>query len=181
MTPLTPPSELTTRRLLLRRPRLDDASFLFDAYASDPDIPRFMTWVAHADVSETTAFLEDCLKGWDDGSRFEYVLERLAEPGVPIGMIGMLPGPARTNYGYVLAREHWGQGHMSEALTALVDWALDQPGIHRAEAYCDLDNPASARVMEKAGMAHEGILRRYSVHPNLSDVPRDCFMYAKVR
>lgn len=51
----------------------------------------------------------------------------------------------------------------------------------KAEAFCDLDNLASSRVMENAGMIREGILRRYLTHPNISEDPRDCFLYAKVR
>ena len=64
-------------------------------------------------------------------------------------MIGMHPGPGRVGFGYVLAREHWNRGYMTEALKALVDWSLSQDGIHRAQAFCDLENPASARIMEK--------------------------------
>ena len=52
---------------------------------------------------------------------------------------------------------------------------------HRVSALCDCDNPASARVMEKAGMAREGVLRRLTLHPNVSPVPRDCFSYSIVR
>jgi RimJ/RimL family protein N-acetyltransferase len=46
---------------------------------------------------------------------------------------------------------------------------------------CDVDNIASARVMEKAGLTLEGRLRRWLVHPNISDEPRDCLGYARVR
>ena len=46
---------------------------------------------------------------------------------------------------------------------------------------CDVENKASARVLEKVGMQREGTLRRYIVHPNISPEPRDCFVYSKVR
>ena len=180
MSKLDAPSALTTERLLLRKPVEEDAQPIFDAYASDPDIPRYMTWLAHRDVESTRDFLRFCVSQWNENVNFEYVVERLSHPGTPIGMIGMHPGPGRVGFGYVLARDHWGKGYTSEALKALVDWSLQQDGVHRAQAFCDLENPASARVMEKAGMTYEGILRRYSLHPNLSDIPRDCFMYAKV-
>jgi len=83
--------------------------------------------------------------------------------------------------GYVLTRLHWGKGYMTEALRGLVDWALKQQHIYRIWAVCDVDNIASARVMEKAGMQREGILRRWSVHPNLSPEPRDSYCYAIVK
>ena len=41
----------------------------------------------------------------------------------------------------------------------------------------DVENTALARVLEKVGMAREGILRRYIIHPNISSEPRNCFMY----
>ena len=53
--------------------------------------------------------------------------------------------------------------------------------IFRAEATCDVENGASACVMEKTGMTREGVLRRYTLHPNLSDEPRDSFLCARVR
>src|ERR1700694_979466 len=70
--------------------------------------------------------------------------------------------------GYALSRRCWGQGLMSEALASVVRWALAQPEIFRVWATCDLDNAASARVLERVGMEREGVLRRWLVHPNLS-------------
>jgi RimJ/RimL family protein N-acetyltransferase len=58
---------------------------------------------------------------------------------------------------------------------------LKQQAIFRIWAVCDVDNAASARVMEKAGMQREGVLRRWSVHPNISAEPRDSFCYAIVK
>lgn len=70
---------------------------------------------------------------------------------------------------------------MTEALIEVSRWALSEPTIWRIESCCDLENRASARVMEKAGMACEGIARRLTILPNMSSEPRDCFIYAKVK
>jgi hypothetical protein len=70
---------------------------------------------------------------------------------------------------------------MTEALTTVADWALKQPGIWRIGDLCDVENLASARVMEKAGFFREGMLVRWSMHPNVSATPRDCFSFAKVK
>ena len=70
---------------------------------------------------------------------------------------------------------------MTEALEPLVNWAIAQPDIYRVWAVCDIENLASARVLEKLGMTREGRLHRWLVHPNISDEPRDCFCYAKVK
>jgi RimJ/RimL family protein N-acetyltransferase len=83
--------------------------------------------------------------------------------------------------GYALARRWWRQGLMSEALTAVVQWALGQPDIYRVWATCDVDNVPSVRVLERVGMVREGVLRRWLVHPNVSDEPRDCLCYSIVK
>ena len=83
--------------------------------------------------------------------------------------------------GYVLSRNHWIRGYITEAAKAIVDWASSLEFIYRVWAVCDVENKASARVLEKVGMQREGILRRYIVHPNVSPEPRDCFVYSKIR
>jgi RimJ/RimL family protein N-acetyltransferase len=67
---------------------------------------------------------------------------------------------------------------MPEAVRAVTGWALDQPGIYRVWAVCNVENIASCRVMEKVGMQKEGILRRWSIHPNISEEPCDSYCYA---
>lgn len=67
---------------------------------------------------------------------------------------------------------------MTEAARAIIDWAFQQPSIYRVYATTDVDNDASRRVLEKAGMQCEGILRKYIIHPTISNVPRDSYIYA---
>ena len=69
----------------------------------------------------------------------------------------------------------------TEALRGLIDVAFTYPTVYRVYATCDVDNVGPWRVMEKAGMQREGLLRRYIVHPNISHEPRDSFIYAVVR
>lgn len=100
----------------------------------------------------------------------------------PIGSIGVeLEGGSKAMFGYVLAKKFRGHGFATEALTFLVDWALAQPTIFRAWAFCDVENAASARVMEKAGMLREGVLRRGHSCPTLGPAPRDCVVFAKTK
>jgi RimJ/RimL family protein N-acetyltransferase len=175
-----PPEAWTTERLYLRPARVDDAQSLFEAYMSDETVTRYLMWSPHSHVDQARSFLRRCEQEWDDGTAFPWVIEL---GGRPVGMIeiGPYPGPGSFAVGYVLAREHWGKGIMPEALNTIVDWALDQPGVYRVWAVCDVDNRPSARVMEKVGMEFEGILRRYVVHPNIADEPRDARCYARVK
>jgi ribosomal-protein-alanine N-acetyltransferase len=174
------PESIETERLRLRRPQIDDAQTLFDTYTQDAEVTRFLAWRPHTSVEETRGFLERCESVWSTGEAYPYVIER-RENGEVLGMIEMRIQGHSAGLGYVLAKKYWGQGLMSEAAQALVDWALSQPEIYRVFAFCDTENIGSARVMEKAGMQREGRLRRYFVHPNLGNEPRDVYMYAKVK
>lgn len=175
------PVEHLTARLRLRKPSLDDAQALFNSYTQDSEVVRFLSWTPHTSLTDTRQFLEWCEAQWAKGIYFPYVIESRLGVSEPFGMIGLRVRDHRVEFGYVLARTHWGKGFMPEALTALVRWSLAQPEIWRAYAYCDAENIASARVMEKAGMRYEGLLQRYLFHPNVSDTPRDGRLYAKVK
>jgi ribosomal-protein-alanine N-acetyltransferase len=70
---------------------------------------------------------------------------------------------------------------MTEAARAIIDWAFQQPNIYRVYATTSIDNISSQRVMEKVSMIREGLLRKYIVHPNISNEPRDSYIYAVVK
>jgi ribosomal-protein-alanine N-acetyltransferase len=139
--------ELETERLLLRKMRLEDAQAMF-AYASDPEVTRYVLWDTHRSVQDTESFLNFATEGYERGDFGGWGVV-LKDDGVFIGTCGIdagySPEHARAELGYVLSREHWGKGGRME--------------LNRIEARCIAENTASARVMEKAGMTYEGTLR----------------------
>ena len=171
---------IETSRLKLRSPVMEDAPAIFEQYAQDEEVTKFMTWRSHSDINTTQKYLEKCL---DDMAAKTacYWMILLKQKNQAIGMIRLQCQNHRAELGYVLARPYWNRGLMSEALQPLVDWAIAQPSIYRVWAVCDIKNLASARVLEKVGMIREGILHRWLIHPNMSNEPRDCFCYAKVK
>jgi ribosomal-protein-alanine N-acetyltransferase len=172
------PHVFQTARLILRPIAPADARPIFDGYAQDPEVARFLTWRPHMRIEQTESYVAGCMEA---SSARTYVLTERGG-GKLLGAFDLRSsGPFRLGYGYVLARSSWGQGMMTEALTEVACWALSQPDIWRIGDVCDVENRASARVMEKAGLTCEGVARRWMVHPNVSDEPRDCFSYAKVR
>ena len=174
------PDRFDTASLILRPIAEGDAGDIFTGYAQDPEVVRFLTWRPHRDLTDTAAFIAGVLATPADSGR-TYVLTRRTDAAL-LGAFGLRrPAPHRLDCGYVLARPCWGQGLMSEALLAVADWAMRQDAIWRIGAVCDVENRASARVMEKAGMQCEGILRRWLVNPNVGPEPRACFSYARTR
>ena len=80
-----------------------------------------------------------------------------------IGNIGLILGADVHRYtaelGYWLAEPFWGNGIMTQAVKRLTRYAMRVLKLHRVFAAPYTTNPASARVLEKAGFACEGILR----------------------
>ena len=175
-----PPAKLTTSRLHLRPSSVSDADAIFDGYATDPAVTRYLSWRPHRALADTVAFLVRCDRARQAGTDFAYVIED-RETGTVLGMIEVRLQDHAVEYAYVLRQDRWCEGLMTEALSALADDALAHPAIWRVYALCDTENPASASVMAKVGMQHEGIRRRHAVYPNLSSDPRDGHVYAKVR
>ncbi|HTM23830.1 MAG TPA: GNAT family N-acetyltransferase [Vicinamibacterales bacterium] len=169
-----------TSRLLAKPAVVADAEVLFGDYASDSAVAKYMTWKPHRSVEETIQFLTRCERVWSEGSAFPWSLWR-KQDGALAGMIEIRVGMSAVDLGYALARRWWRQGLMSEAVAAVVQWALAQPTIYRVWATCDVENLASARLLERVGMEREGVLRRWLIHPNLSEAPRDAICYSIVK
>ena len=174
------PPKIETERLILRKPVPSDADTIFRTYAQDAEVTRYLLWKPHESVEVTRRFVGDCIDRWGATGSFVYVIER-NEGAELIGGIDLRVADHRGSFGYVLARPYWGRGFMTEALRAVVALMLAQPTLYRIDATCDVENKASARVLEKAGLTREGRLGRYMVHPNVSAEPRDSFLYAITR
>lgn len=178
MTRLEPPI-LETPRLTLRRLRLADAEDMF-AYASDPQVSQYVTWDSHRSVENSRAFLHSVVT--------RYQNDEIAVWGIVAKATGRLIGTIgyhdwafqhqRAEIGYALGRAYWGQGLMTEAARVVIDWGFRAHELYRIQAMCLPANIGSARVMEKAGMQFEGVLRGYVIHKG---VPGDMQLYAILR
>ena len=175
-----PPEIMETLRLLMRPPVLDDAGVIFQKYAQDQEITKYLIWRPHESINVTREFVRRCIRCWKDGTAFPWVIARKNDDEL-VGMLELRIDNFRADLGYVIAREYWGNGYATEITKSVVDWAMAQEKIFRVWATCDVENLASARVLEKAGMQKEGVLRRYIVHPNISDEPRDSYCYSVVK
>ena len=177
----TPPKSFLTSRLAAGLPSTADAEEAFQVYASDPEVTRWLSWKAYKEVEPMRVFLAARALAWDEGDGHLAWILRLKETGAIIGSIGVELSAHSACFGYVLGRAHWGKGLTAEALNYLTHWALAQPSIYRAWAFCDAENEASARVMEKCGYEREGRLRRWHVCPTIGPEPRDCIVLSKTR
>lgn len=171
------PDVLETDRLCLRLPRSDDLEAVFE-YASDEELARYMTFPQAQQIDDVRGFLDSIIGLATDAKERHWAIEKKQSPG----LIGVITARRQNGIelGYVLNPKYWGNGYMPEAAGAVRDWAFNEEQASRVWAVCDTENPKSARVMEKIGMQREGVLRRWSLHPNVSQTPRDCFVYSIV-
>lgn len=152
---------IQTERLLLRKPRLEDAADLAVAYA-DPEVVRFIGDGSTATLAEVEEGIAGWLGRWESWGMSLFSLER-REDGRVLGRAGFLlwdpetwrvPG-SEVELAWLLAREHWGRGYATEAALALRDWAFDERGLTRLISLINPGNLASIRVAERIGERYE--------------------------
>jgi ribosomal-protein-alanine N-acetyltransferase len=156
-----PDVTLQTERLLLRPFRKSDYDAVH-AYASDPEVTRYTSFGPNT-PQETRDFLQRSAAAQTRVPRLDYGFALvLRENDRLIGGAGLYlreNEPRIAELGYVLHRDFWGEGYAPEAVRALIDLGFRELGIHRIYARYHPQNRASARVMEKAGMQYEGVMR----------------------
>ena len=103
---------------------MEDAAVIFDKYAQDPDVSRYLTWRPNRSVGETREFLQAGLVAWREGQSYHWTIVRKKDQEL-MGMINARVENHKWQIGYVLARAYWGKGYMTEALRKLVAWALE--------------------------------------------------------
>lgn len=125
-----------------------DARAVF-AYASDPDVSKHTTWTTHQSIQDAERFIR-MVRGYK--SEFCWAIRRSQE-GAAVGAIEFgLSDPATGSVHYVLAKELWNRGLMSEAVRAVLRWAFEAfPELKRVQTAATSGNTGSRRVLEKCG------------------------------
>ncbi|WNJ20684.1 GNAT family N-acetyltransferase [Pontibacter sp. G13] len=170
-----------TPRLVLQRVVPADATDIFEAYAHDPRVAKYMRWKPHQSVADSEAFVKMLEKEKKRKGGHQAWAIRLRETSQLIGLVGLDVFPPKVHLGYVLGHPWWGNGYVSEAVKTMIDAAFQLPAVFRVEGICEASHEASGRVMTKGGMSYEGLLRSHTVLPNISEAPSDMRMYAIVR
>jgi ribosomal-protein-alanine N-acetyltransferase len=151
---------------------------MFEVYAQDPEVTRYLLWQPHPDVGHSYAAIDRFLAAWEAKTEFVWLVFLNT---ALVGCIAARQENDGVSLGYLLARRYWGNGYMPEVIRAVTDWAFSNPSVGRVWATCDLENHASARALEKAGFVRESIQRKATVLPNQSPEPRDHYCYGRTR
>ena len=159
LTPLALP--LTTRRLIIRDYAVADAATVF-AYVQAPDYWQFQR-AEPPTAAQVETLLQWVVKEQAIAPRLMYFLAAARkDTGEIIGEAVLKiinPGELQGEIGFGVAPKFWKQGYASEIAGAVVEVAFQHFKLHRVAGQCSPDNKGSIRVMQKLGMAREGLLR----------------------
>lgn len=151
---------IQTQRLILRQFCIEDAQAMFDNWASDDQVTRYMTWPTHSSVEISRMVLEDWVAGYARKDFYQWAIEF---EGQAIGSISVTEHNddiGMAEVGYCIGRHWWHRGITSEALQAVINYLFDEVGYQRIQARHDPRNPHSGAVMRKCGMTYEGTIRQ---------------------
>lgn len=160
--------KLETNRLLLRRFKKADAQEMFANWANDPDVTKFLTWKPHGEVNVTRKVIARWVESYSEPDFFHWAIVLKEEHKLigNISVISLCENDRSCEIGYCMSKMYWGRGVMTEALRSVIAFLFTQVGMNRIQARHDTKNPASGRVMQKAGMLYEGTLREAKMRPD---------------
>lgn len=157
------PVVLRTARLELSLPVPTDAAAIAAA-AADPEVPRWTTLPSPYTLAHAHDFIARAAAWAEEGSQLNWAIRR---EDTWVGMIGLarLDRGGDAEIGYWMAASARGQGLLTEAARAVIDFAFAELGLVRIEWRAVVGNVASARAARRLGFRYEGMLRQ-----GLSDV-----------
>jgi ribosomal-protein-alanine N-acetyltransferase len=147
---------IETERLILRPLIVGDAKAIFEGWASDQEVARFMRWNLHKNIEETKEWLvsEEVVAKGEDVYNWGFMLK---ENKRLVGSGGLTFSQKHQMYeiGYNLKRDCWGKGYATEATKKFVDYAKDELKVKQLFATHAVDNVSSGKVLEKIGFIYQ--------------------------
>lgn len=152
---------IETERLILRPFKKEDGANMFKNWANDDRVTKYLRWHSHKNINESY----DICSIWEKESKnidtYQWAIE-LKETNEVIGSIGLVDLKEELlcgEIGYAIGYNYWGKGIVKEALIDLIKY-FKEIGIVRLQAYHEVPNINSGKVLIKCGFEYEGLLRK---------------------
>ena len=153
---------LETDRLILRKYQMDDIHDMFDNWCNDAEVTRYLSWAPHGTPEVTQGIVESWIERYAQPHYFHWVIVH-KEHNRAIGDISLLDVDTHiksAEVGYVLSKNYWGKGLMTEACKAVIAYSFTTAGFTKLYARHHEANIASGKVMTKSGLYYVGITRK---------------------
>lgn len=153
---------LETDRLILRQFKIEDAENVFNNWASDDEVTKYLTWPTHSSVEMSRGYMEFCINGYNEKNVYQWGMEMKNSHELigNISVVKIIDEIDSVELGWVIGRKWWENGYTAEAAERLLEFFFTEVSVNRICAGHDIDNPNSGRVMQKIGMKYEGTLRQ---------------------
>lgn len=120
------PSIIESERLILRKPRIEDAETIFQTFSADEDVNRYMDKAPSTDLAETCRIIARFIRGWENNERFEYVIEDKASAKI-VGIIGIRNPEDTDSLAYAISSQFIGKHYLTEAVNSLIKANIHYP------------------------------------------------------
>jgi RimJ/RimL family protein N-acetyltransferase len=159
----------------LRPVQPGDEAEIFEAWGRHPENFTYLTARTFTGIDDAKRYIAN-LCPTPESQAFHIV----GVDGSIVGIVKAAVVEHRAQIGYVVHRPFWGRGIATAAVRRVTDLVEALPRISRIWATCALENPASARVLEKCGFQREGILRNWVTYPAQGDRAFDNYSYVRI-
>ena len=155
-------SIIETKRLILRPLTLDDAEVAFNGWTGDPEVAKYVSWLPHNSIDEAVDWLKEIEWKHDDAGNivpsefyiWGFVLKETEELFGSGGLIWE-EGCQLYQVGYNIMKKHWNLGYTTEAMRAILQFAIKNLDIKKVAGGHAKENFASAKVIEKLGFVYD--------------------------
>jgi len=159
---------LETERLILRKFELSDAELVYKNWTSDPLVTKHLSWDVHKSLDDTIKYVNYICELYNKEYCFDWIVV-LKETNEPIGEISSVKTSKKHSLielGYCYGSKYWNKGYATEVLQIVIKYLRETAKVEKITA-CHLSiNPASGKVMKKAGMIYDATLKEYRIDKN---------------
>ncbi len=163
--------KLETERLILRKLNINDTEKIYKNWTSDPLVSKYVTWDVHKSISDTLEYVKYKCERYENDYCFDWIVV-LKETNEPIGEIDTVKISIQNNtieLGYCYGSKFWNKGYATEALTKVIEYLKTTAQVEKVIACHVSSNPASGKVMQKAGMQYDATLPKYIKNKNTNE------------
>lgn len=177
---MTKTIELETKNLELRKIKIDDYKDIYSCWTSDYEVSKYVTWSPHKSAEDTKKLVNYWVNDYNNDNSFRWLVTTKDKNEI-IGMIDAISINMQymtVEVGYCYGSKYWGKGYATEALKKVIDY-LHEVGFVVVYAQHFVSNIASGKVMKKAGMEYEALLKSRVINKN--NIREDVCVYSSIK
>lgn len=151
---------IKTKRLIITDIQISDINDVYEIY-SDKEVCKYFDIEPFSNIKQAELHVLNWIEKSAQKKQFRFVLQYQEKVIGTAGLYNIYWHNDRASLGFDLNRNYWGNGFMSEAIAALMDYWKEEFALNRIEALVMPENSSSVRLLIKNGFEYEGLLKEY--------------------